>query len=81
MEVLRAIENDLSKSTKNWYKMQLFLSGSVQCSYAQRLGICDGRAFIERPALHKCPIENIMLKIRTKDENLPRARTAADAST
>jgi len=35
----------------------------------QRSGLGEGREFIDCPARHKCPIENILLKLRTKAEN------------
>ena len=35
----------------------------------QRTGIAAGGEFIERPARHKCPFENMLLKLRTKAEH------------
>ena len=34
-----------------------------------RPSICEGREFIDCPARHKCPFENMLLKLRTKAEH------------
>ncbi len=33
------------------------------------MSICEGREFIVRPARNKCPIKNILLKLKTKAEH------------
>ncbi len=75
----RAVQNAGSlRASGDPAKKELFLSLLLSClllwwrspsHYCQRSSICEGREFIDCPARYKCPIENILLKLRTKAEH------------